>query len=390
MSASTLTGRFGYRAAPQPSSESRRLLDLRQFLLKFSFQVIIPIDHGKAGFFRLADEVFQFGKCQQHEQPPDRLTMKGFRTGCKLIFDRPLLPVGQERAVDLGQLPSQFIEARLHQIGGRIGVGVVDGQFEEFAGEKASFDCSRLGFREWPLARGDADDPQSRLVARQGDGDIKGVASCPGDQFFWRVPPAQAEGRLDERLGAQAAAGEEQESKPEGKCLEVGDHPANLAQTRRQRKAGSWRRGFALVDATIALSMLTVVGLLMLKLSLNILHPRQWVLHQSLADAYMTYERSYAERVPFSTLVGGASPWPTAPTLSTTEVEIGRLPGGAAVRGNVVRTRIPHTNNYPIDGGSGTVITNPTGMKVWQVQSILTYQIGGRTYAKSRTVIRSQ
>jgi hypothetical protein len=56
----------------------------------------------------------------------------------------------------------------------------------------------------------------------------------------------------------------------------------------------------------------------------------------------------------------------------------------------VVRTRVPHTNNYPIDGGSGTVTTNPAGMKVWQVQSILTYQIGGRTYAKSRTVIRSQ
>jgi hypothetical protein len=60
------------------------------------------------------------------------------------------------------------------------------------------------------------------------------------------------------------------------------------------------------------------------------------------------------------------------------------------VTGTVARTRLPDANNYPLDGGSGTVITNPAGMKVWRVQSILTYQVGGRTYAKSRTVIRSQ
>ena len=29
-------------------------------------------------------------------------------------------------------------------------------------------------------------------------------------------------------------------------------------------------------------------------------------------------------------------------------------------------------------------------MKVWKVQSVLTYKIGKRTYAKSRTVLRSQ
>jgi hypothetical protein len=191
-------------------------------------------------------------------------------------------------------------------------------------------------------------------------------------------------------LGSQAAAGQQQQDGPPGQRSKKSGHGRNLAQIRPQRKAGSWRRGFALVEATIALSMLTIVGLMLLKLSLNILAPRQWVLHQSLADAYMTYERSYAERVPFATLVANGSPWPVHPTLSTTQVEIGRLPGGAVVTGTVARTRLPDTNNYPLDGGSGTVITNPAGMKVWRVQSILTYQVGGRTYAKSRTVIRSQ
>jgi hypothetical protein len=145
-----------------------------------------------------------------------------------------------------------------------------------------------------------------------------------------------------------------------------------------------------LVEATVSLSILALIGLVMLKLSLNILHPRQWVLQQTLTDAYMTYERAYAERVPFLTLTSDTSPWPAHPTMTSSEVEIGRLPGGTVVTGTVRRTRVPDPNNFPLDGGSGTVLTNPASMKVWQVQSVLTYRIGSRTYAKSRTVIRSQ
>ncbi|MBN8460455.1 MAG: hypothetical protein J0M04_21710 [Verrucomicrobia bacterium] len=147
----------------------------------------------------------------------------------------------------------------------------------------------------------------------------------------------------------------------------------------------------ALIEMTVALSILTVVGLIMLQLSLNIVAPRQWALQQSLTDAYLSYERSYAERVPFATLTANSgSPWPVYPNVSATSVEVGRLPGGVPVMGMVTRTRMADSNNYPIDGGSGTVLTNPASLKVWKVQSVLTYQIGGRTYAKSRTVIRSQ
>ncbi len=144
------------------------------------------------------------------------------------------------------------------------------------------------------------------------------------------------------------------------------------------------------MEATLALSILTLIGLVMLKLSLNILSPRQWVLQQVLTDAYITYERAYAERVPFQTLTSNASPWPIYPTTTSTQVEIGRLPGGATVTGTVIRTRLPDTNNLVPDSGSGTAATNPASMKVWKVQSVLTYRVGARVYAKSRTVIRSQ
>lgn len=145
-----------------------------------------------------------------------------------------------------------------------------------------------------------------------------------------------------------------------------------------------------LIEAGLSLSLLTFIGLVMLKLSLNILQPRQWGLQQTLTDAYLTYERSYAERIPFENLLANDSPWPAFPATSAVSVEIGRLPGNRPVLGSVTRTRIPDAGNYPIDGGSGTLATNPAAMKVWKVQSVISYQIGSRNYVKSRTVLRSQ
>jgi len=168
------------------------------------------------------------------------------------------------------------------------------------------------------------------------------------------------------------------------------EHAGNLGRFRPLCKTGSLRRGFLLVEATISMSILSLIGIVLLKLSLNVLHPRQWTLQQTVTDAYMTYERAYAERIPFNDLVLNTSPWPVHPASTSETVEIGKLPGGRPIMGRVVRTRFANPNNYPIDGGSGTVSTNPAAMKVWRVQSILTYKIGERDYVKSRTVIRAQ
>lgn len=145
-----------------------------------------------------------------------------------------------------------------------------------------------------------------------------------------------------------------------------------------------------LLESMIALSILTMLALVLLKISLNILHPRQWTLQQTLSDAYMTYERALAERIPFENLLGATSPWPAYPATSVSTVTIGRLPGNTPITGKITRTRFPDSTNYPLDGGSGTTATNPAAMKVWKAQSVLTYTIGNRNYAKSRTVLRSQ
>lgn len=135
----------------------------------------------------------------------------------------------------------------------------------------------------------------------------------------------------------------------------------------------------------MALSLLTVLGLGLLKLSINILAPRQWTLQQSVTDAYMTYERALAERAPFERITAEDSLWPVFPASAESQVELGSLPGGRALQGTVVRTR-------QVDGNTpqNDETLNPAKMQVWRLQSIVRYQVGGRTYLKSRTVIRSQ
>lgn len=147
------------------------------------------------------------------------------------------------------------------------------------------------------------------------------------------------------------------------------------------------------------MALLSVTGLLLLTLSLNVIQPRQYALQQILSDSYLTFERSTAERIPFDSLVADDSPWPdnTAdPSVSTINVEIGRLPGGIPVTGTVTRTRFAHLN-FGSEGEAAaaaaagiSVDLNPAAMKIWRVQSILQYRIAGRTYVKSRTVVRAQ
>lgn len=302
-----------------------------------------------------------------------------------MIVQHPLLLVGEQRAVLQRDLFAQRFEARRHDIRRGIGVGVIDGQLEQFPGEETALDGGSLGVREKSLSRLDAQNPQRRLVARQGDCHIERLPRRPFHQLFRRIAPTQTERRDQHRLGGRTT-GTQQENQPtEEKSQHT--HAATYQCGGQVRKLRSLRTGFVLLEAMIALSILTVVGLALLKLSLSILHPRQWILQQSLSDAYMTYERAYAERYPFEDLVGADSPWPVSTTSSIVKTsqtkEIGKLPGGVAVYGTVSRTRFA-------DVANNDAVANPAAMQIWRVQSVLTYTIGGRTYAKSRTVIRTQ
>lgn len=305
--------------------------------------------------------------------------MKGFRPGYELVFDGSLLLVGGELPLLRRDLVAGVLEADGHDLGGGLRIEVMDGHLEQFSGQEAALDRACLGFGHEAFFRLDAEDPQCGLISGQRKVNIQGMSGRPINQLLRGVSPAQAEGGIDDGLAPGGAAQSETDdgNGPDGPGN--GSSHGGMIHGKRSMGKRRCRRGFVLVEATLALSILTVLGLLMLKMSLNILTPRQWALSQTVSDAHLTFERAYAQRIPFETLTGPNSPWPLHPITSTTSVEIGRLPGDVPIMGNVVRTRT-----------DATPTTNPASMSIWRVQSVLTYQIGGRNYVKSRTVVRAQ
>jgi hypothetical protein len=316
--------------------------------------------------------------------------MKRLSPSYELIFRQPLLLVGEEFAMFKGHLFAEFLKPGLHQIRRGFRVEIVDSEFVKFSSEEAPLDRAGFGLGKESFLRTDPENSQTRLLSGQGDRDIQGLSSRPNDQFFRRISPVQTEGRLKDGLGLNGTCREEDQRSDRRPEMKQSVHGGTFKGLFGFRKARSLRRGMLLVEAGVSLSVLTFVGLILLKLSLNILAPRQWGLQQTLTDAYMTYERAYAERLPFEDLLATNSPWPLYPSVSTSSAEIGRLPGSTPILGTVTRTRMPDTGNYPIDGGTGTVATNPAAMKIWKVQSVMTYTVGSRNYVKSRTVLRAQ
>jgi hypothetical protein len=147
-------------------------------------------------------------------------------------------------------------------------------------------------------------------------------------------------------------------------------------------------RGSALIEIAMSYGTLVIVALLTLKASVNATSNQAWTIKQAMSDAFVTRESAMASRVPFEVLTGGSSQWPLFPSVASSTVTIGRLPGGQLVTGTVHRTRIPDPNNLPSAGGTGTTVSNPASTEAWEVQSILSYNVGTRTYIKSRTVLR--
>lgn len=158
-------------------------------------------------------------------------------------------------------------------------------------------------------------------------------------------------------------------------------------QLQRQRQIAR-QRGSALIEISLSYATLVIVALLTLKASVNATSGQTWTIKQTMTDAYITRESALASRIPFDTLVGASSPWPQNPTVSSSTVTLGKLPGGQEVTGTLYRTRIPDANNLTTAGGTGTATTNPSGTEAWKVQSILSYTVGDRQYVKSRTVMR--
>ena len=150
------------------------------------------------------------------------------------------------------------------------------------------------------------------------------------------------------------------------------------------------KRGNLLIEVTLGFGALLFIAVLLLKAAVVVTTVQKWTVVQGLSDARMSIEVARAKRIPFNDFLQAGSDYPPFPTVDTTTVEVGRLPGGRVLSATLHRTRLAMGNNLPTAGGAGTAITNPTGMEAWQLQSYLTYTISRREYVKSRTVLRAR
>lgn len=131
-----------------------------------------------------------------------------------------------------------------------------------------------------------------------------------------------------------------------------------------------------------------VLAFLSLKASMGVATSQQWTVMQTLTDACLTREVALGSRLPFDEIKGDSSPWPVYPSMDTSTVTVGRMPGGKAVTATLKRTRRPVLTNLADGGGIGDQTSNPASMEGWKIQSLLIYKVGQRDYVKSRTTLR--
>ncbi len=316
----------------------------------------------------------------------------------EVIINRLVLLIRQNWSLVSRDLFLHFLKTFFHYRRGCARVLIVNGHLKQSTMKKFPFNgrCQRVG--QSSTGRRNFDDAQIGIFPRNRDVKIQGFFRSPGNQFLRGVSPVHAKRWLQNLLGIKRRAEHQvyQNTEISNSCMhgasERNEHVQSLAFLNAFRKPRRLQSGFVLVEATAAISLLAVVGVVLFSLMMNVITPRQYAFQQVLSDAYLTFERAQAERVPFETLLSSDETlWPVFPDVATVDdVEIGTLPGGTVVTGSVIRTRYPDESNYPADGGTGTDVTNPAAMKIWRVQSVLRYTIANRTYVKSRTVIRAQ
>lgn len=142
------------------------------------------------------------------------------------------------------------------------------------------------------------------------------------------------------------------------------------------------RRGSMLLEASVALGLVTALALLLMRGSLIAITGNQWAVMQTLTDACLSREAALAARLPFADISADASLWPAPAEISgiaPQSVELGKLAGGRAVTGNLRRFRTAEP-----------VTTADTGLAVWRLHSVLTYKIGEDDYVKTRSVLRTR
>ncbi len=334
--------------------------------------------------------------CQnQHETPSrGRLKLVGYRAG-RHTCERLLATFCTQRqwSVPLGKNSFQFSELSANETALSSRIGVVKSHLKKHSVNKSSLECSRVMTGQVAFGRGYQKNLQTGIGSRHFNRLVEATPQRPVHETIRGLSPLQPKRRkqgLSSLQKANAVYEDSANKKPAHRESYITSNHSQFKFISTRSRSVSSRRGSVLIEAIIALSLLLVVSLVILKGTMNILAPRQWTMVQNVSDAYLSYEKAFAQRIPFESLTDSSSPWPVYPAKSEGPVTLGTLPGGRTLTGNVIRTRMPDDNNLPAFGGNATTATNPAEMQTWILQSHVTYTISGRDYVKSRTIVRTQ
>jgi hypothetical protein len=157
-------------------------------------------------------------------------------------------------------------------------------------------------------------------------------------------------------------------------------HPQHSAVSKRRLLM----RGSVLLEVSIGLALTAFVAVASLKQSMLAISAGQWAAMQAITDAYLTRETALATRLPYDQLQQ-SSYWPPTSDATSITVSLGRIADPA---GNGT---LPVTGRLTRRSSSETISAdNLPEVQLTRLDSVLSYQIGGQSYLKSRSTLRTR
>ncbi len=373
-----------------------KLLFRRRGLLRRGTETPVVVDDRVSALPSLPQPVLHGTVGQQEEYLGRGLVVKRFFARQKVVINALRASIEPKLSHLFFELPLEFMESFANFVGALFRKLEVDRQLVKPVLVEARFD----GMGGLPRFSGDAsslllkrENLNIGLVRRQLHENVQLHLARPLQQARRSFAPLTPKGRLEQNRGASLSGlsgkTSHREDQGEDSKGEQKPHGRRIALFRKSRKTARCR-GSMLVELSLAVALLLFVSLWVFRTNLQTIRPRNWAMTQAVSDAYMTEHQARAEAIDFNDLLSAASPWPAFPTSNTTNVTIGTLPNGRVLTGQLVQTRQPSENNLATAGGLGDVTTNPARVESWIVQSHLTYDVGGRSYVKSRTTVRTR
>jgi hypothetical protein len=157
-------------------------------------------------------------------------------------------------------------------------------------------------------------------------------------------------------------------------------HPQPSTVSKQRRRM----LGSVLLEVSIGLALTAFVAVATLRQSMLAISAGQWAAMQAVTDAYLTRETALATRLPYDQLQQSGH-WPPVSDATSVTVSLGSIADPAGHGTLTVTGRLTRSSS------SETISAdNLPEVRLTRLDSVLSYQIGGQSYLKSRSTLRTR